>query len=490
MERTTGYTFCPMISPVALFEQFEREARSRPRRPILRRCGEGSGLSALRLLGQAVRLSRGMRRAGLGPGGIALLDRLEGESFIAAMLGAWARDGAILAIERGAPASETSRLRDLFSPRVIVSANGRGRTVVSRCPAGAPSRLPGGCAIVKLTSGSTGGPRGIATTAGQIEADARRLMRAMRLGADDQRVAAISLSHSYGLSVLVMPLILTGSPLLLVPSPYPDLLRAALSTGRPTVFPGVPYLFEMLLRSPGRPLPAPTRCISAGAPLRSWTAAEFVRRHDIPIRVLYGTSESGGIAYDASPSGEAALSAGCVGTPLPGVHVVVEGSPRRIVVSSRSVASGYVGPDPGSRGVAEGSFDGRRFLTGDAGRIDRRGRLHLTGRLGTLVNVSGRKVNPREIETTLTSLEGIEAAAVLAEPDAARGHALVACLVAERTITRERVMMHLQRRLAPFKLPRRLVFLDRLPINPRGKLDEAELRREVLGSMSGDTLLG
>ncbi len=470
-----------MISPVALFECFEREARRRPGRSLVRSHGESGDTSAGRLLDEAVRVSRTMRRSGLRPGGIALIDRVEGVSLIASILAAWAVDAAIVAIEKGAPAGEAARLRDLFSPRVLVSKGGGGLCVQST-PA-APVRLPPGCAIIKLTSGSTGGPRGIAVTASQLSADTRRLIRAMRLARGAVNVAAIPLSHSYGLSVLVMPLVLQGSPVLLVPSPLPDRLAAALSGGGPVNLPGVPYLFEMLLRRGevvAIPFPDRTRCISAGAPLLPRTASEFRRRFGIPIRVFYGTSETGGISYDASAQGDAAITQGCVGTPLPGVAVTTEGSTRRIVVGSSAVASGYIGPDSTEPAPTGGEFDGRRFRTGDTGRLDGRGLLRLTGRIGVLVNVSGRKVNPREVETTLRSIDGIADAAVLAEPDAARGNALVACLVAERSLTRKRVMAQLHRRLAAYQLPRRFVFLDRLPVNPRGKLDEATLRREVL----------
>jgi acyl-CoA synthetase (AMP-forming)/AMP-acid ligase II len=279
---------------------------------------------------------------------------------------------------------------------------------------------------------------------------------------------------------LLMPLVVQGTPLLLVPAPLPDLLAEALSIAEPAIFCGVPYLFEMLARPDG---PSFVRrglrtCLSAGAPLRARTAAAFRERIGLPIRSFYGTSETGGITYDASPEGDAAAQGdGCVGTPLRGVEVMLEGDESRVVVRGPNVASGYIGPV--DEGADAGFFDGL-FRTGDTGRFDEQGRLYLTGRISGLVNVSGRKVNPREIERALLASSGILDAAVLSVADESRGEALVACLVAQDGVTREGVMAHLRRSLAPYKIPRRLVFLAELPRGARGKIDVEELRREAL----------
>jgi long-chain acyl-CoA synthetase len=262
----------------------------------------------------------------------------------------------------------------------------------------------------------------------------------------------------------------------MVPAALPELLAEALSIEEPAIFPGVPYLFEMLARPDG---PSFVRrglrtCLSAGAPLRCRTAAAFRERFGVPIRSFYGTSETGGITYDASLEGDgAARDEGCVGTPLPGVEVMLEGEESRVVVRGANVAAGYIGPVEEEAG---GGFGEGLFRTGDTGRFDGQGRLHLTGRISGLVNVSGRKVNPREIERTLVSVDGVGDAAVLSVSDESRGESLVACIVAENGVTREQVMAHLRASLAPYKIPRRLVFLAELPRNARGKLDVESLR--------------
>jgi acyl-CoA synthetase (AMP-forming)/AMP-acid ligase II len=93
------------------------------------------------------------------------------------------------------------------------------------------------------------------------------------------------------------------------------------------------------------------------------------------------------------------------------------------------------------------------------------------------VNVAGRKVNPREVETALVAVPGVGDAAVFGVPDAARGEALVACLVTQVDLSRETVMTYLRQDLAGYKLPRRLVFLDSIPRSERGKVDRSALLR-------------
>jgi acyl-CoA synthetase (AMP-forming)/AMP-acid ligase II len=150
-------------------------------------------------------------------------------------------------------------------------------------------------------------------------------------------------------------------------------------------------------------------------------------------------------------------------------------------VKSRAAAFGYLS---GGETSGDGEFAEGWFRTGDTGRFDAQGRLVLTGRVGALVNVAGRKVNPREVETALLSLPGVEDAAVLGVPDEARGEALMACLVTQGELSREMVMRYLRCELAGYKLPRRLVLLESIPRNERGKLDRGALLRAALGSGS------
>jgi len=463
-----------MSPPSSLFESFERLARQGPGRPALYECSGALRSSRRALLSQAQIAARSLRDSGLRRGDPVLI-HASGTSLVVSVLAVWARDGVALLADPQLTGCELRVIEKAFGPRfVVTSASDGGLAVEAReIPRGASHQpFPAGTAVIKLTSGSTGRPRGIAVTASQLLADAQHIIDGMGIAPDDVNVAAIPMSHSYGLSSLLLLLLTQGSPLLLVPLPLPDLLVEALSIDQPAVFPGVPYLFDLLARpdAPAFERRGLRLCVSAGAPLRANTAAAFRDRYGLSVRSFYGTSETGGLAFDASPDGDAAIAAeGCVGTALPGVELSVVGEEGRVVARGANVASGYIGP----RGeMSDGEFrDPREFLTGDTGRLDAEGRLHLTGRLGARANVSGRKVDPREVELALGDLDGVRDAVVGSTADDRRGESLVAYLVAEPRVTRAEVLSHLRSSLASWKLPRDVVFLNALPRNARGKPD-------------------
>jgi acyl-CoA synthetase (AMP-forming)/AMP-acid ligase II len=463
-----------MMAPLELFLRFEASA-STPREIV--RCGtQGPPIPGHDLKNRVAACVRELRGASIQAGDVVFLEGLTGVPFVVGVLACWACDAVVLTAEPQLSLPERQALRRAFLPRILLR-EGPAHLVAEgpRGPAG--GALPDGTAVIKLSSGSTGSPRGIAVTAASLLADTEHLIKGMNIGPEDLNIGAIPLSHSYGMDSLLMPLVLQGSPLLLL-SPLPEQLAPALAIERPAVFPGVPYFYDLLARSPEVRL-APQglkTCLCAGALLKPSTARAFRSRFGLPVRAFYGSSETGGITYDASPDGLAAESSeGCVGTPLPGVEVLLE-EEGRVVVRGANVASGYVG---GSGDPANGEFKGETFRTGDLGRIDAPGLLHLTGRLGSLVNVSGRKVNPREVEAALLALPGVWDAAVLGIPDAARGESLLACLVARAGMTREEVMTFLRERVAAYKLPRRILFLPELPRSERGKLDRRLLLRQA-----------
>lgn len=466
-----------MTSPRDLFRRFE--SSSETRRILLRDADGGIALSGPALRDEVLAVVRRLRGAGTGPEDLVLLAGASGVPFVTGILAAWACDTPVLPADPQFSPAEVEKLRDAFSPGVILRG-GAGDLLPERVEAPRRPPLPAGTAVVKLSSGSTGRPRGIAVTARQLLSDTEHLLQGMGIGPEDWNIGVIPLSHSYGMDSLLMPLVARGNPLLLA-APLPEPLSKALSVEEPAVFPGIPCLFDLLGRPEG-PSFTPRglkTCISAGALLRSSTARAFRERFGLPVRAFYGCSETGGITYDASPSGEAAESSqGCVGTPLPGVRIGLE-EEGRVVVRGGNVASGYVG---GDGEPADGEFSDGAFRTGDIGRLDGEGRLHLTGRIGSLVNVSGRKVNPREIEEALLLLPGVSDAAVLGIPDEARGESLLACLVPEGDLTRDRVMSHLRERLAAYKLPRRILFLAGIPRNERGKPDRRELLLRARGA--------
>src|SRR5439155_23635888 len=152
----------------------------------------------------------------------------------------------------------------------------------------------------KLTSGTTGTPRAVRVRALQILADGEAVCDTSGIGGDDVNFGIIPWSHSYGFSNLVTPLLCRGVPVVAIEDRLPRALLDGLARTGATVFPGLPVLFQKLAELDCEPLPKLRLCISAGAPLSATITAAFRERFGVKIHGFYGSSECGGIAYDAS----------------------------------------------------------------------------------------------------------------------------------------------------------------------------------------------
>lgn len=341
-------------------------------------------------------------------------------------------------------------------------------------------------AVIKLTSGSTGQPRGIATPAEALIADDANLTATMGIRPDDRLLTTIPLSHSYGLSSLALPALLRGTTLVLPEAgtlfdPFVAMERAGA-----TVFPTVPAYLDALLRlsEPPRRPPTLRLVLTAGAPLGAATAHRFRETFGLPVHVFYGASECGGICYDRE--GDAG-ERGTVGAPVEGVRVVLEPldptdrsdrtdpsdppSPAQGIVTVRSaaVAAGYL-PEPDPR------LAGERFVGGDLAAW-RGGELALCARLDDLINIKGKKVNPREVEEVLCGLPGVAEVVVLAVPLPGRPgdrlRAVIACEPGRLSV--DQVLSWSREHLAPHKVPRSVILVPALPRTSRGKLDRPAL---------------
>jgi long-chain acyl-CoA synthetase len=351
-----------------------------------------------------------------------------------------------------------------------------GRRRATARDEGAHASGPASTAVIKLTSGSSGRPRGVACSAEALLADDEAIRAGMGIGEGDRLVAAVPFAHSYGLSSLVVPALTRGLPLLVPDAgvPLAPWLLAQKLGG--TVLPTVPaFAAGLVALAEGPAWPATLRLlVTAGAPLWPETAARLRRRYGRRAHVFYGASEVGGIAYD--PSGEAG-ERGTVGAPLPGVRLRLEplaGAGRgagRLVVRSGSVALSYL-PEP------DDALRDGRFVTSDLAR--RRGdEVELLGRLDALINVRGRKIDPREVERHIARLRPVRDVVVHAvtapgggEP---RVRAVVAC--APETLDGEAIRRWCRGRLGDHKVPREVLIVAALPLTARGKIDREAVTR-------------
>ncbi|MDB6165749.1 MAG: Acyl-CoA synthetase (AMP-forming)/AMP-acid ligase [Lacunisphaera sp.] len=318
-------------------------------------------------------------------------------------------------------------------------------------------RDPAVC-LIKLTSGTTGKPRALVFTAEQLLADGRQVTLTMGISRRDLNYALIPLGHSYGLGNLTIPLLAQGVPLVCGTAPLPHAIAEDFARWRPTVFPGVPAMWRALAGS-DLALPGLRRGISAGAPLPPEVAREFAARLGQRLHSFYGSSETGGIAYDAT--GRAAL-AGQVGRAMRGVKLRARRG-ARLEVSSAAVTT------HGNR-RRRGKFGA--WLMPDRVAVDARGNLTLLGRRGTTVKIAGRRVNLAEVTDRLRRLPGVREA--WAGVSAGSDPVLGAVVASDRTAAELRSA--LQADTAAWKIPKRLAVVAALPVTARGKPDARALR--------------
>ena len=323
--------------------------------------------------------------------------------------------------------------------------------------------------LLKLTSGTTATPRAIRFGSAQLLADATQICDTMGLTEKDLNFAVIPLSHSYGFSNLITPLLVRGVPMAISTDRMPRAVLDDLARTESTVFPGMPLFFQAFGEMSEAPtLPKLRLCISAGAPLSGRVAQNFREKFGLPIHSFYGASECGGICYDRAAS---EILEGFVGTPMQGVELEPldpSAEATQVRVRSAAVGDGYF-PEPAPDKLSEGSF-----LPDDLVTIREAG-LRIVGRLSDVINVAGKKVNPAEVEAHLLTHEGVRQAVVFGRASALRNQEVVACVVAAKKTNEATLLEFCRARLSGWQVPKRIFLLETLPANERGKISRREL---------------
>lgn len=326
--------------------------------------------------------------------------------------------------------------------------------------------------LLKLTSGTTSRPRAIRFRAAQLVADAENICATMGITPRDLNFGVIPFSHSYGFSNLVTPLLCAGVPLVVSEDRMPRAILNDLVRSSATVLPGMPVFFQKFAELQNVPrLESLRLCISAGAPLSRAIADEFTARFGLKIHSFYGSSECGGIAYDATET--PVDEDGFVGKPMRGVKVEHSGEVAgAIAVRSAAVGDGYF-PTRDDAILSE-----RGFVPGDLVRRGERG-LYLIGRVSEVINIAGRKLNPLEVEARLAEFPGIRQVVVFGVPSALRGEEAVACVAGEG-IEPGAVLRFCQGRLSAWQTPRDVWIVPEIPTNERGKVSRRGLAETFL----------
>lgn len=466
------------VSSDALLGEFDRRLRIQPDRILL--AGGSRTCSAADLHATSRWVSNLLSRHGVPAGACLGVRAPNGQGFLALLLGVLRHPAVPVLLDSQTPDAEAHRIMTVL-----------GAVGLAGCRAAWPEhpddfgfqaftgdgevRLaePG---IIKLTSGSTGEPRGIETPLPALLADEENLAATMGIKESDRILAAVPLAHSYGLSSLAVPTLVRGTMLIIPEAGNPfSPLQAAVELDA-TVFPTTPPYLEGLVQWEGDlpSLDSLRLLISAGAPLRPETARRIHRSWGHRVHAFYGASECGGIAYD--PEGSAAEE-GLVGQAVRHVSIELENVPgqeapgRHLVIRSPAVARRYLPCEDPRLGAG-------RFESDDLGVLEH-GSLRLQGRLGPVVKIRGKKVHPAEVEHILTQMPGIREAYVHSGGVTSAGRDILEALVVPegKGLSRRAITAWCRGRLAPEKIPRRILLVAELPRSERGKI---EFRR-VLG---------
>jgi long-chain acyl-CoA synthetase len=325
--------------------------------------------------------------------------------------------------------------------------------------------------LLKLTSGTTAEPRLIRFRSEQLLADCNNICETMGIADTDINFAVIPVSHSYGFSNLITPLIARGVRMVLSSDPMPRAILDDLKRSGVTVFPGMPVFYQAFCEL--REVPRLDRlrlCISAGAPLPLEVARKFREKFQRPIHSFYGSSECGGICYDREG---AALDAGFVGESMKGVSLELlepEAESSRVRVRSAAVADDYF-PEPNEEKLGRGFF-----IPDDLLQKSGRG-FRIVGRISDVINVAGKKVNPAEVEAALLCYEGVRQAVVFGRESVLRNQEVAACVVATSDVKESQLLEFCRRRLSGWQVPKQILLVGDIPVNERGKISRRDLAR-------------
>lgn len=335
-------------------------------------------------------------------------------------------------------------------------------------------------AALLYSSGTTGQPKGILLSHGNLLSNAEALTKAWGFSSNDVLLHVLPIFHVHGLFIALGCVFLSGASMRWLPAFDTDQVIDLLPEC--SVLMGVPTYYTRLLANPnfGKQNAAGMRLfISGSAPLLAETFSAFERRTGHAILERYGMTETN---INTSNPLSGARKPGTVGLPLPGVEVRVVDSAGIPVVAG---ATGFVevrGPNVFAAywRLPEKTHDEFRtdgfFKTGDNGQWDDSGYLAIVGRAKDMVITGGLNVYPKEIEMIIDDVQGVMESAVIGVPHADFGEAVVAVLVAETALDTNALRRFLKDRIAGFKVPKRIMLVDELPRNAMGKVQKNRLR--------------
>ena len=338
-------------------------------------------------------------------------------------------------------------------------------------------------ALVLHTSGTTSRAKVVPLTHRNLSTSARHIAASLALGPDDRCLNVMPFFHIHGLVGALLSSIAAGASVVCTEGFLAPRFLTWLEEHAPTWYTAVPTMHRAILSREDQRRPARTRhglrfIRSSSAPLPVPLLEGLERAFGVPVIEAYGMTEASH-QMATNPLPPLVRKPGSVGLPTGVELAILDGDGAVLAPSASGTAAGEVvirgatvlaeyAANPAANRLA---FRDRWFRTGDLGRLDADGYLFLTGRAKELINRGGEKISPREVDDALTAHPAVEQAVAFAMPDAELGEDVAAAVVcrAGDSLTEADLRHFAATRLAPFKVPRRIVFLDELPKGPTGK---------------------
>lgn len=360
-------------------------------------------------------------------------------------------------------------------------AEGAGRPV-PECPV-----RPNDPAVCIYTSGTTGRPKGAMLSHRNLLANCESISAVLEVHDDDNFLTVLPLFHAFAATVCQNAALFCGTATTILEAFHPARVLEAVHRHRVTIFPGVPAMFAAMLRLPDErdyDLSSVRLAVSGGAPMPVAIMEAFEKRFGLPIIEGDGPTECSPVTAVNPPYG--IRKPGTIGLPVPGVEMRIfddndnELPPNQIgeiVVRGENVMLGYHNlPEETAEAMRSGWYH-----TGDMGLVDEDGYFSIVDRKKDMLIVGGLNVYPREVEEVLYTHPAVAEAAVVGQHHPLRGEDPVAVIVLKpgATASSMDIIRYCRERLANYKVPRKVVFRDAMPIGGTGKVLKRLLRKEL-----------
>ncbi|WP_046175400.1 fatty acid--CoA ligase family protein [Domibacillus indicus] len=342
-------------------------------------------------------------------------------------------------------------------------------------------------AVILYTSGTTGKPKGAMLTHKNIYSNARDIADYLSITEQDRVITVLPMFHVFCLTVVLNAPIISGARMIILPAFSPKEVFKAAKEKKATIFAGVPTMYNFLFQFPEAD-PADFSsirlCVSGGASMPVSLLEQFEQKFNVQISEGYGLSEASPVTT-FNPL-DRPRKAGSIGCSISNVEnkIVNElgeeagnGQIGELIVKGPNVMKGYYKmPEETAAAIRNGWL-----YTGDLAYRDNEGYFHIVDRKKDLIIVGGYNVYPREVEEVLYGHEKIIETAVLGAPDPDYGEAVLAFVVQRGdSLTEEDIRLYCSERLASYKVPKSIEFLQELPKNTTGKILRRSLKEQIV----------